>query len=238
MEYIDDQQIEAYLRNKMTAEERRHFEDVLAADPELRGRTDELRRLMENIRQMARADTRRRVEAVRDKIRAEEEGAAEEPGPPGKRWRWILGGLALAGLLWLGYRYFSPAGSKEGGGGTPPAGIRDTLPRKPNGPIAETPAVPESPDELGQSAEAPYTSDTVKVLDAQGKATGRAIRVDQYRDTVRLYILRGDVLELYIPPWKEIPRPVVLIDRGGRVYLRLPGGGEARLEASGEALPF
>lgn len=237
MEYIDDQQIEAYLRNKMTPEERRRFEDALAADSELRGRTDELRRLMENIRQMARADTRRRVEAVRDKIRSEEEGAAEEPGPPGNRWRWLLGGVLLAGLLWLGYRYFSPAGPKEGGG-TLPAGIRDTLPCKPGGPIAETPAGPEPQDELGQSAVMPYTSDTVKVLDARGKATGRTIRVDQYRDTVRLYILRGDVLELYIPPGKEIPRPVVLFERDGKVYLRLPGGGEARLEASGEALPF
>ncbi len=237
MEHTDDQQIEAYLRNKMTPEERQRFEDALAADPELRRRTDELRRLAGSVRQMARADTRRRVEAVRDKIRGEE----EESPPPGKSgyWHWLVVGLVMAGLLWLGYRYFYPP-EMEQEDKEPTMETREAPLQPPAGPVAQTPDTPpETPaDALGQSAVEPFSSDNVPVLDSRGKSTGRTIRVDQYRDSVRLYILKGNVLELYIPPGKELPRPIVLIDRGSRLYLRLSGGSEVQLNATGEALPF
>lgn len=237
MEHTDDQQIEAYLRNKMTPEERQRFEDALAADPELRRRTDELRRLAGSVRQMALADTRRRVEAVREKIRTEE----KEGAPPGKSgyWHWLVVGLILAGLVWLGYRYFYPP-EMEQEDKKPTMETRETPPQQPAGPVANTPDTPrkEPADELGKSAVEPFSSDNVPVLDSRGKATGRTIRVDQYRDSVRLYILKGNLLELYIPPGKELPRPVVIIDREGRLYLRLPGGSEVQLQATGEAAPF
>ncbi len=236
MEHIEDQKIEAYIRDKMTLEERRRFEADIAADPELRRRVDALRRLAEDIRQIARADTRRRVEATRDKITVEEQ-TPKEPRLPAKRWRWFLGGLLLAGLLWLGYRYFSPVDPKEGGG-THPAGTRDTLTQQPAGPVAEIPDAAEIPDELGQSAVTPFTTETVEVLDASGNKIGRTIRVEHYRDTTRLYIFRDNILELYIPPGKDLSGPTVLTARNGRLYLRVSRGNEVHLEATNNPTPF
>lgn len=236
MEHIEDQKIEAYIRDKMPPDERRHFETDIAADPELRRRVDELRRLAGDIRQIARADTRQRVEAIRDKFRAEEQ-TPEEPRLPDKRWRWLLGGLLLAVLLWLGYLYFSPVDPKAGGG-TQPAEIRDTLEQQPAGPVAEGSDAPEFSDELGQSAITPFATETVKVLDARGNPTGRTIRVEQYRDTTRLYIFRDTLLELYIPKGKELPGPTVLILRNSSLYLRVPPGKEMHLEDTNYPTPF
>lgn len=74
MENIDDQQIESYLRGKMTLEERGVFEALLATDPELRNRTEALHHMAEGIRQVARTDIRKRLEAQQDKIKQEERG--------------------------------------------------------------------------------------------------------------------------------------------------------------------
>lgn len=108
MENIDTTQIESYLRGKMTPEERSQFESALAANPELRQRTDELQQLADDLRQVARADLRKRVEAVRDQIKQEE--AEQEERPPSTTltsWKksaallvgGILLGLALGWLL-------------------------------------------------------------------------------------------------------------------------------------------
>ncbi|TNE53613.1 MAG: hypothetical protein EP344_14820 [Bacteroidetes bacterium] len=107
MEKIDDQHIEDYLRNKLPQEERQAFEAALAADPDLRQRTDDMRRLKDHIRQSARQDIRMRVEAIRDTIRAEEQAPPSSRQPRSFPWRLIFELLLAAGLLWFGYQYFS-----------------------------------------------------------------------------------------------------------------------------------
>ena len=107
MENIDNTQIEAYLRGKMTSEERVQFEAALAADPERRQRTDELRQFANDLRGLARSDIRKRVEARRDQIKLEE--TVQEPPPKKSPSGWIktvallavgmLLGLALGWLL-------------------------------------------------------------------------------------------------------------------------------------------
>jgi len=82
MENINITQIESYLRGKMTPEERARFESALAADPELRRRTEELRQFASDLRQVARADIRKQVEAVRDQIKQEESEKGRPPKEP------------------------------------------------------------------------------------------------------------------------------------------------------------
>lgn len=91
----------------MTPEERARFESALASDPELRRRTEEMRQFAGDLRQIARSDIRKRVEAVRDQIKQEE----SEKGRPSKEHplSWIRSaiwltvgtvlGLALGWLL-------------------------------------------------------------------------------------------------------------------------------------------
>lgn len=107
MEDINITQIESYLRGKMTPEERARFESALAADPELRRRTEELRQFANDLRQVARSDIRKRVEAVRDQIKQEESEKDHPPKEPPLSWIrsviWLtfgtLLGLALGWLL-------------------------------------------------------------------------------------------------------------------------------------------
>lgn len=108
MERFDDQTIEDYLRNTMSADSRQEFESALAADAELRRRTDDMRQLMDGLRQAARADIRRQVEAVRDII-VQVEQHPEEPGAESARfpWRLLFELVLIAGLLWLGYLHFT-----------------------------------------------------------------------------------------------------------------------------------
>lgn len=112
MENIDIQQIESYLRGKMTLEERAQFEAALAADPELRRRTDELRQFANDLRQVARVDIRRRVEAERDQIKKEEAGQeqpAKDPPPAKANPTIILATGLLIGILLgltLGWLFF------------------------------------------------------------------------------------------------------------------------------------
>jgi len=72
MENMDIQKTEDYLRGKLSVEERKQYESAMAADPELRRQTDDLRQFAEDIRQIARSDIRKRVESVRDSIQREE----------------------------------------------------------------------------------------------------------------------------------------------------------------------
>lgn len=81
MENMDTTQTEDYLRGKLSPEERRQYESAMAADPELRRQTDDLRQFAEDIRQVARSDIRRRAESVRDRIKREE---AESDFSPNK----------------------------------------------------------------------------------------------------------------------------------------------------------
>jgi hypothetical protein len=100
MKNLDITQIESYLRNKMSPEERAQFEAALAADPELRRRTAELRQFAGDVRHISREDIRKRVEAVRDKIKREEAAQERPPGnpPPG----WIKSVMLLAFGILLG----------------------------------------------------------------------------------------------------------------------------------------
>lgn len=101
MKNLDITQIESYLRNKMSPEERAQFEAALAADPELRRRTDELRQFAGDVRHIAREDIRKRVEAVRDKIKREEAAQERPPGNPSPGWIKSVILLAIGILLGL-----------------------------------------------------------------------------------------------------------------------------------------
>lgn len=101
MENIDIEQIESYLRGKMTSEERAQFESVLAADPELRRRTDELRQFANDLRQVARADLRKRVEAVRDQIKQEEANLKAQPKTGPNPTAMLAIGILIGTLLGL-----------------------------------------------------------------------------------------------------------------------------------------
>jgi len=100
MENTDITQIEAYLRGKMPPEERTQFESALATNPELRQRTDELRQFANDLREVARADLRKRVEAVRDQIKQEE--AVQERPPENPPSGWIKSAMLLAVGMLLG----------------------------------------------------------------------------------------------------------------------------------------
>ncbi len=102
MENIDIQQIESYLRGKMTPEEQGAFEAILATNPEMRHRTEELRQMAEGIRQVARADIRQRVEAMREKIEVEENTIKPNPEPVPTNWGKSAGLLVIGLFLGLG----------------------------------------------------------------------------------------------------------------------------------------
>ncbi len=115
MENNNEQQIEAYLRGKMSAAERVLFEAALLADPRLQERTKELRQFSEGVRRAARADIRKRVEALRDSIQQEESGQKHHdteaprllPEPKTALALGILVGLLLG--LSLGWLLFKPS---------------------------------------------------------------------------------------------------------------------------------
>ena len=108
MENIDIEQIESYLQGKMTSEERAQFESFLAADPELRRRTDELRQFANDLRQVARADLRKRVEAVRDQIKQEEANLKVQPKTRLNHTAMLAIGILIGTLLGLvlGWLFF------------------------------------------------------------------------------------------------------------------------------------
>lgn len=103
MENNDIEQIEAYLRGKMTPEERSQFESALAADPELRRQTDELRQFANDLRQVARADLRKRVETVRDQIMQEEAGQQQPASTKTTSTSWIKSAMLLVVGILLGF---------------------------------------------------------------------------------------------------------------------------------------
>lgn len=258
MKNIDDQQIENYLRDKMPPDERRAFEDALAADPELQSRTDALRILAESIGQIARADIRKRAEAVSRKIREEEQGPEEAP-PKGRAvpWRWLIGLIAVAVLLWLGYSIFfhvepkpsielkdnpsmqgvPPTTEPLQRGAQAPAQNLDSAGKRP--PIAQAPKPPASDEEeLGQSAVQPFAAGMIVVTGPDGQPTGRTIQVNQYRDTIQMYIFKDNLLEIYLPKEINLPNPLILLARDKDIYLKMADGNLLRLEPTGISVNF
>ncbi|MBK7940044.1 MAG: hypothetical protein IPJ82_24520, partial [Lewinellaceae bacterium] len=104
------------------------------------------------------------------------------------------------------------------------------------GPVAGTPGSLD--DEIGQSAVKPFSSEEISLIDETGQITGRKIRVDRYWDKEQLYIFREDLLELYLLPGKDLPKPAVLIEEDGVVFLKMPDGSRLHLEMSGKEMPF
>ncbi len=127
MENIENTQIESYLRGKMTPEESAAFEAELTTNPDLLQRTDEMRQFSRDIHLLARADLRKRVEALRDQIKQEETAQELFPKKSLAAWKKTTALLAI-GLLFglvLGWLFFHKA---------PPTIIpSDTMP------IADTP---------------------------------------------------------------------------------------------------
>lgn len=101
MDNINITKIESYLRGKMTPQERALFESALASDPELLRRTEELREFAYDLRQVARSDIRKRVEAVRDQIKQEESEKGRPPKEPPLSWIRSVMLLAVGTLLGL-----------------------------------------------------------------------------------------------------------------------------------------
>lgn len=254
MKNIDEQQIEDYLRDKLPPDEREAFEAALAADPELRRRTAELRLLALSIRKSARADIRERAEAVSRKIRAEEEA------PPKGRsvlWSWLIGSIGVAVLLWLGYSIFFHVDPVPSNGWKNNPSIQETPPAtKPIQPGVQTPVqnqnstgkkppIANAPkptasdeEELGQSAVQPFASELIAVTGPAGQPTGRKIRVKQYRDPIQMYIFKDNLLEIYLPKEKNLPSPLTLQARDKDVYLKLADGKLLRLEPTGMSVNF
>ncbi len=223
MKNIDDQQIEDYLRDKMTPDERRVFEDAMAADPELRSRTDALRGLAESIGQVAKADIRKRAEAVSRKIREEEQARGGAPKGRGIPWGGLIGLIVVAVLFWLGYSIFfhvepkpsielkdnpsmqgvPPTTEPLQRGVQAPAQNQDSAGKKPRIANAPKKPLPGDEEELGRAAIQPFAAETIGVLGPDGQPTGRKIQVNQYRDTIQMYIFKDNLLEIYLPKGKN-----------------------------------
>ena len=205
MENIDDQQIENYLRNKMTSGERQLFEDALDANPELRRRTDELRRFSEGIRQIARAGIRRRAESVRDEIKAEEQ-TLHKPASRPFPWRLVFELVLVAGLLWLGYAYFFKNGTTPPP--APPPQVVDTVQQPVAASQFESLFSGRIPGPGGK------TQLSVLLDPAIGAPGAPVYALDSGGGGLCLFVHRDDDF------WKKSPE---LIRKDGRFFLKLSG---------------
>jgi hypothetical protein len=157
------QEIESYIRNEMSSDERRDFETKIEADPELRKEVEEAIIIANGIRYAARNDLRQMAQNASNEFHGKQE-TRKLPG------LLVIFGVVviLAGLAWLGYFYFEHSLNTE---------PTNTTEEKVNSGMASEGTSTEA-DNLGISNQAPLTSKNVTLLNFEGKETGESIVVN------------------------------------------------------------
>jgi hypothetical protein len=185
------QEIESYIRNEMSSDERRDFETKIEADPELRKEVEEAIIIANGIRYAARNDLRQMAQNASNEFHGKQE-TRKLPG------LLVIFGVVviLAGLAWLGYFYFEHSLNTE---------PTNTTEEKVNSGMASEGTSTEA-DNLGISNQSPLTSKNVTLLNFEGKETGESILVNIYRDEAlgsTHYILEEDFLNFYLSATNE-----------------------------------
>ncbi|MBK8485536.1 MAG: hypothetical protein IPL31_14630 [Saprospiraceae bacterium] len=208
-ENIDIQEVESYLHDKMTLEERQDFEARMELNETLRKEVEKTIVISKGIKHAAKNDIRQRAEAVRNAYHSNN-GFQK----PRFNWWMVVGLFMIAGLLWFGYWYFWKSQIAE---------TDKTTPAK-STPIIATQTPTNQDDSLSMTGDSPLFSKLVQFVNNDGKAIGESIQVNIFRDNSLKqihFLYQNELLNLYLPAGIEFPLPPILIGQGNDRFLKI-----------------
>ena len=206
---IDTQEIESYLRNIMSLDEKQDFEARMVSNENLRKEVEETIIIAKGIQHAAKNDIRQRAEAVRDAYH-DNKGFQK----PKINWWMFAGILMIAGLLWFGYWYFGKSQIAE----------TDKTPPEKSTPILATQSTENQDDSLSMTGGIPLFSKFVQIVNIDGKPKEDSIQVNIFRDNSLKqihFLFQNELLNFYLPDGIDFPLPPLLIGRDNNLLLKI-----------------